>query len=288
MNDKKLFSDVDEMINKIVKKNSSELNMALIRPLSDEYKFSTNGFYIFCGKMGSGKTLEIIKHILITDRMNDGEGYYNLIVFCSTSGGLDKTVQAFLPKIKTPIAFVPDTSLLQFLQCHIRRKKKYYSLYRYVNSNGKKIDDEFKRLIEKHNLDKEEKKLLYVAQKLLKYNTVKYPLNLLLVLDDFAGHKLINKPDSELCRILTKTRHYNITCILAVQSTKFVIKNLKRICTDLVLWRGVGWDDFYDLQRELPHNFNVKDVWEEYKKLSDPHSKLVMNLYAGSYEIQKS
>lgn len=287
MNDKKLFSDVDELINKIVKKNSSELNMALIRPLSDEYKFSTNGFYIFCGKMGSGKTLEIIKHILITDRMNDGEGYYNLIVFCSTSGGLDKTVQSFLPKIKTPIAFVPDTSLLQFLQCHIRRKKKYYSIYRYVNSNGKKIDDEFKRLIEKHNLDKEEKKLLYVAQKLLKYNTVKYPLNLLLVLDDFAGHKLINKPDSELCRILTKTRHYNITCILAVQSTKFVIKNLKRICTDLVLYRGVGWDDFYDLQRELPHNFNVKDVWEEYKKLSDPHSKLVMNLYAGSYQIEK-
>ena len=287
MNDKKLFDEVDDVINKIVKKNSSELNMALIKPLSDEYKFSTNGFYIFCGKMGSGKTLEIIKHILITDRMNDGEGYYNLIVFCSTSGGLDKTVQAFLPKIKTPIAFVPDTSLLQFLQCHIRRKKKYYSLYRYVNSGGKKIDDEFKRLIEKHNLDKEEKKLLYVAQKLLKYNTTKYPLNLLLVLDDFAGNKLINRPDTELCKILTKTRHYNITCVLAIQSTKFVIKNLKRICTDLVLYRGVSWDDFYDLMRELPHNFDIKDVWEEYKNLSDPHSKLVMNLYAGSYEIQK-
>ena len=287
MNDKKLFDEVDDVINKIVKKNSAELNMALIRPLSDEYKFSTNGFYIFCGKMGSGKTLEIIKHILITDRMNNGEGYYNLIVFCSTSGGLDKTVQAFLPKIKTPIAFVPDSSLLNFLQCHIQKKKKYYSLYRYVNSGGKKIDDEFKRLIDKHKLDKEEKKLLYIAQKLLKYNTVKYPLNLLLVLDDFAGHKLINKPDSELCRILTKTRHYNITCVLAVQSTKFVIKNLKRICTDLVLWRGVGWDDFYDLQRELPHNFDVKDVWNEYRKLDDPHSKLVMNLYAGSYEIQK-
>ena len=51
MNDKKLFDEVDDVINKIVKKNSAELNMALIRPLSDEYKFSTNGFYIFCGKM---------------------------------------------------------------------------------------------------------------------------------------------------------------------------------------------------------------------------------------------
>ena len=287
MSDKKLFDEVDDVINKIVKKNSTELNTALIKPLSDEYKFSTNGFYIFCGKMGSGKTLEIIKHILITDRMNNGEGYYNLIVFCSTSGGLDKTVQAFLPKIKTPIAFVPDSSLLQFLNAHIKLKKKYYSLYKYINSEGKKIDDEFNRLIDKHKLDNDEKKLLYVAQKMMKYNTTKYPLNMLLVLDDFAGHTLINKPDSELCRILTKTRHYNITCILAVQSTKFVIKNLKRICTDLVLWRGVSWDDFYNLMRELPHNFDVKQVWNKYKQLSDPHSKLVMNLYSGSYEIQK-
>ena len=287
MSDKKLFDEVDDVINKIVKKNSTELNTALIKPLSDEYKFSTNGFYIFCGKMGSGKTLEIIKHILITDRMNNGDGYYNLIVFCSTSGGLDKTVQAFLPKIKTPIAFVPDSSLLQFLNAHIKMKKKYYSLYKYINSEGKKIDDEFKRLIDKHKLDNDEKKLLYVAQKMMKYNTTKYPLNLLLVLDDFAGHPLINKPDNELCRILTKTRHYNITCILAVQSTKFVIKNLKRICTDLILWKGVSWDDFYNLMRELPHNFDVKRVWEEYRKLSDPHSKLVMNLYSGSYEIQK-
>ena len=287
MNDKKLFDEVDDVINKIVKKNSAELNMALIKPLSDEYKFSTNGFYIFCGKMGSGKTLEIIKHILITDRMNNGEGYYNLIVFCSTSGGLDKTVQAFLPKIKTPIAFVPDSSLLKFLNAHIKMKKKYYSLYKYINSGGKKIDDEFNRLIEKHKLDNDEKKLLYVAQKMMKYNTTKYPLNLLLVLDDFAGNKLINRPDTELCKILTKTRHYNITCVLSVQSTKFVIKNLKRICTDLVLWRGASWDDFYDLMRELPHNFDIKDVWEDYKNLNNPHSKLVMNLYAGSYEIQK-
>ena len=282
MNDKKLFDEVDDVINKIVKKNSAEL-----KSIIDEYKFSTNGFYIFCGKMGSGKTLEIIKHILITDRMNNGEGYYNLIVFCSTSGGLDKTVQAFLPKIKTPIAFVPDSSLLKFLNAHIKMKKKYYSLYKYINSGGKKIDDEFNRLIEKHKLDNDEKKLLYVAQKMMKYNTTKYPLNLLLVLDDFAGNQLINRPDTELCRILTKTRHYNITCVLSVQSTKFVIKNLKRICTDLILWRGVSWDDFYNLQRELPHNFDVKEVWEDYKNLSDPHSKLVMNLYAGSYEIQK-
>lgn len=279
--------DVNNIIKSVVKRNSAELDMALIRPLSNDYKFSTNGLYIFCGKMGSGKTLEIIKHILITDKLNDGNGYYNMIVFCSTSGGLDKTVQAFLPKIKTTVVFVPDSHILEFLRKHIKRKRKYYSIIKYVNTKGKKVDEEFERLCGKHNLDKVEKKLQYVAQKLLKYNTTKYPLNMLLVLDDFAGHPLLKNPNTELCRILTKTRHYNITCILAVQSTKFVIKNLKRICTDLVLWKGVGWDDFYDLMRELPHQFDIDEVWRNYRSLDNPHAKLVMNIYSNSYYIDK-
>lgn len=49
--------DVNNIIRSVVKRNSAELDMALIKPLSNDYMFSTNGLYIFCGKMGSGKTL---------------------------------------------------------------------------------------------------------------------------------------------------------------------------------------------------------------------------------------
>ena len=35
--------DVNNIIKSVVKRNSAELDMALIRPLSNDYKFSTNG-----------------------------------------------------------------------------------------------------------------------------------------------------------------------------------------------------------------------------------------------------
>ena len=110
-NVKQIEDEVNEILAKIRKKNSKELSMALIKPLTKDYSFCSNGIYLFSGSMGAGKSYEIMRHILISERLFD-EPYYSLIVFCSTSGGLDKTVQAFLPKVKTPIAFMPDTSLL--------------------------------------------------------------------------------------------------------------------------------------------------------------------------------
>ena len=35
--------DVNNIIKNVVKRNSAELDMALIKPLSNDYKFSTNG-----------------------------------------------------------------------------------------------------------------------------------------------------------------------------------------------------------------------------------------------------
>ena len=277
--------EVDRILDKTRKKNAKELNMALIKPLTSDYPFSTNGIYLFCGKMGSGKSYEVIKHILITERLFD-EPYYSLIVFCSTSGGLDKTVQTFLPKIHTPIAFMPDTSLMPFLRRHIKIKQKYYALIQYMNSNLKKPNSEMERLIEKHGLKKKEQKLKYIAEKLLKYNTSRYPANLLLVLDDFASNPLLQQKESELNRLLTKTRHYNITCIICVQTTKFIIKNLKRLLTDVVLYKGLSEDDWNDLMKELSHSFNSKELWQEYHQLTDIHSKLIMNLTANSYRFE--
>ena len=212
--------EVDEILEKVRKKNSKELSMALIKPLTKDYQFCSNGIYLFSAPMGAGKSYEIIRHILISERLFD-EPYYSLIVFCSTSGGLDKTVQSFLPKIKTPIAMMPESSLLPFLRRHIKIKKKYYAIIQFMNSNLKKPGQEMTRIITKHGLKKKEQQLKYIAEKLLKYGTDRYPANLLLILDDFAGSPLLQQKESELNRILTKTRHYNITCIIAVQTVKF-------------------------------------------------------------------
>ena len=132
-----VIEEVEEIIQNTLKKNRHELDMALIKPISPDYQFCSNGLYLFIGRMGTGKTFKVMKHILTTERLFN-EPYYSLIVFCSTSNGLDKTVMTFLPKVKTPIAFVPDTSLMQFLRKHITTKAKYYSILRLINSNFKK------------------------------------------------------------------------------------------------------------------------------------------------------
>ena len=276
--------EVDEILEKVRKKNSKELSMALIKPLSPSYPFCSNGIFLFSGSMGAGKSYEIMRHILISERLFE-EPYYSLIVFCSTSGGLDKTVQAFLPKVKTPIAFMPDTSLMPFLRRHIKIKKKYYALIQFMNSNLKKPSQEMERIITKHNLKKKEEVLKYIAEKLLKYNTSRYPANLLLVLDDFASNPLLQQKESELNRILTKTRHYNITCIIAVQTTKFIIKNLKRMLTDCVLWKGLSYDDWVSFMRELSHSFDADILWQQYHSLKDQHSRLELHMVANKYKF---
>lgn len=83
-----------------------------------------------------------------------------------------------------------------------------------------------RRIKLKHNMFKVPKLIEYIeyiARKLDKYGWAACLLNLLL-----AGSPLLSMPNSELCRIITKTLHYNLTVIIAVQTTKFALRNNKR------------------------------------------------------------
>ena len=45
--------EVDKILNEKSNDNKKELDTALILPFSDDYPFSCNGVYFFCGKMSS-------------------------------------------------------------------------------------------------------------------------------------------------------------------------------------------------------------------------------------------
>ena len=282
----KILKEVDEDIAKVIKRNKKELETALIKPIHKQHPFSSNGMYLFCGRPGSGKTYYIMKHILLSEKLFE-KPYYNLIVFCSTSNGLDKTVLAFKDKIKTPILFINDSELLNFLEEHVREKMRYYSIYRFVMSNFKKPDDTMKQLINQYGLNTKEKLIKFIANELNKYQTNRYPLNCLVVLDDFANNELLTNKKSKLHTYFTKTRHYNITFIIAVQTCKFIPKNDKRMLSDVVLYGLLSEDDFMGLMKELPIPWNPKLLYEEYKqKTQEPHSKMIINLSDNSYHFE--
>ena len=113
---------IEKQMNMIASKNKNALNSAQIVPLSPDWPFSTNGLYLMLATAGSGKSRFIIKHILMSEKLFN-EPYYQQIVYCSTSGELDKTISTYINSkvIKTPLIEVPDTQLMSFLSAHLKR-----------------------------------------------------------------------------------------------------------------------------------------------------------------------
>ena len=289
-----IFKDVDKTLKKSINKNKRDIDNASIKPFSDEYPFSSNGIYLFCGKMGSGKTYTMLKHLLIMDKLIDGEPYYDQIIFSSTSGQLDKTVESIKSQIQTEIKFLKDTELMQYLEDRIKNKMEYYALVKFIETDGQEKNEVMEKLIEENKLRKMEdgkwvpdmKRIgIYLIDKLDEWGFKRYPVYDCIVLDDFAGHPLLKRPDSKLNKLLTKTRHYHITAMLGIQTWRFVHKNFKRLCTDILIWKGFSMEDFEAMIKETPNQENWKTLWEQYTAFNDPHDYMVLHITAGKVDF---
>ena len=279
---KQIINQVKNEIDKAIKKNQRDIEMALIKPLSPDYPFSTNGIYFLIGRPGSGKSYWIWSHIMITEKLFN-HPYYNKIIFCSTSGKADKTAEILHKNIKTPIDYVNENELMDFLKKHLKRKVKYYALVKYVLSKMKESNEEMERLINKHSLEDIDDRIVYIANKLVKYNTASYPYNTLIILDDCAGSDLLKNGNSEFIRLLTKTRHYNITCIMAFQTIRFVHINAKRMATDIICYSGYSEEDFTSLLQQTNNNLNTKETVKQYLQHRGLHDKFILNITANKY-----
>ena len=282
---KKIETTVDKLIAKEIKKNSNQIRSALIEPLSDDYRWSTNGLYFLCARMGGGKTYTIMRHIMITERLF-AEPYYDTIIFTSTSGSLDKTVSSLQGQIRTPLTYVDDVNLVQYLTKHLRNKMKWYAVMEFINSGGKEISELMQHILDKHRMYKfvKGKKvidikrvLMYGEAKAAQYGFSHYPTNTLLVMDDFATNPLLKKVDSPLIGMLTKTRHYHLTGIVVAQTFRFIQLNLKRLCTDIAVWAGFSMEDFQKMVTQTPCSQDWRVLWDRYKNLKDKHSKMVIH-----------
>lgn len=278
------IKQVEKSIKDVLQKNQRDIEMALIRPLSPEYPFSSNGIYFLIGKMGAGKSYFIWRHIMITEKLFK-QPYYSKIIFCSTSGKLDKTAEVLSKNVKTPIEYIKEDDLMDYLKRHLRRKLKYYAMVKHVLTRMKETNEEMARLINKHSLDEIEDRIVYIANKLVKYNTTSYPYNTLLILDDAASSPLLKNGNSELCRLLTKTRHYNLTCIIAVQTLRFVHLNVKRLATDIIMYSGFSRDDFTSMLKQTPNNLD-ESIVDEYLRHTNIHDRFILNITANKHYFE--
>ena len=225
--------------------------------------------------------------------------------------------------IKTPLVQIPDTDLMKFLARHLKRKQKYYAMIEYIQSGFKTVNKTLQHSIDKHRLKytvkckgkklpprimdtipqysmstmlenridttaviekiNKPKLLGYIAKKIQHYKVNRAVVPLLVVLDDFAGHSLIEHKKTPLAKMMTKCRHYSCTFIIAVQTAKYVIKDIRRQATDVVIWAGLGEEDFIQLFKEIQYSYDLPALWNEYRSLTCQKDHLILNVKARTY-----
>ena len=282
----KAFKDIDRQFDATQKKDKY-LKYSLLKPIHERYPYAQNGITAMIASMGSGKTYTYLKLMKQQEVLFD-DAFYELVVICSTSNKFDATVNAFKPLIKkSKLVAIKDSELLDFLNKYMRRILKFNALNKFM-SNKKDVDEEMKRVCEKHGLKLDsnkpkdvEKLVKYVVDKLEKYQWRTFPHRMLLIMDDFASHPLLRSKENELPRLLKKLRHFHINVIVCVQTVKSLPKDLKRILSDLIIFPGISKDDFYELMDECPIGLTDKDeCFKYYKSLSNKHSRMVFHLTA--------
>ena len=141
----------------------------------------------------------------------------------------------------------------------------------------------------KHRFKNKNKEIEYLGKKLNKYNWKTYPHRCLLIFDDFASHPLIRSKETEMSRLLKKLRHFNINVMICVQTAKSLSKDIKRICTDFILFPGISEDDFMELMKEsMAGKFNRKELWNQYHKMTNEHDSFRIHVYANKVLIVRS
>ena len=291
------FKKIDELFEKIQTKNKFDLENAMIKPVHDKFPLAQNGIVGLIAPPGSGKSFTYLKLAAQQEQLFN-EPFFELIVICSTSNKFDKTVEAYKDVIqKSKLVALKDSDLLSWLNKYMRRILKYNAMMKFIQSDFKDENEEMTRILNKHRFktngkqtEKQKYEMIkYIANKLSKYGWRTFPHRCLLILDDFASHPLVRSKETEMSRLLKKLRHFNINVMICVQTSKSISKDIKRICTDFILFPGLSETDFIDLMKEsMAGKFDRKELWNQYHALTNQHDSFRIHIYANKVIIVRS
>ena len=62
-----------------------------------------------------------------------------------------------------------------------------------------------------------------------------------------------------------------------------MIKDIRRQATDVVIWAGLGEEDFIQLFKEIQYSYDLPALWNEYRSLTCQKDHLILNVKARTY-----
>jgi hypothetical protein len=126
---------------------------------------------------------------------------------------------------------------------------------------------------------------MYALNKMIKYKCKKYPAYLFIALDDAASSELISNNDSPIIRFLKICRHMYISCAICVQSVRDRIKELKRLISDVTLYRYITHDDLEKTLGSIPTTHTIDEIKPIYRSLKGKYGKIVIHSLDDSLDV---
>jgi hypothetical protein len=136
---------------KTLRSKSKFLETSKVATIHPNYPYSNVGLLLIVGKIGSGQTNDVLKHLRMADSLDPNVSPLFLqVIYSVPVGEDDETYATFKKALKTPIRQVPPNKLMEFLNEHLRVKKKYHAIYKYIMNDFKEPNKTMQRIIENH------------------------------------------------------------------------------------------------------------------------------------------
>lgn len=277
--------DLSKAIKKIDKrmdedrKNNPYLPYGIVRPINPDHQYSTFGLRINIGPPGVGKTTDDIRHLQICEEIGP-RGYYNKIIVVSPAGNLDETRRTFEKRIKKQrVISIPPEALVTFINQHEKQLEEFYAMYKHLMSEFKDSDSKVNEIIQKNKLEDEIERLAFFANRFEELKMYDYPVNVYIQMDDAAGNEMLNKRNSDVIKALKKCRHMHMTISIAVQTISDIMKDLKRLVFDVVLYKGLSREDLMTILEHIPipADYTKEQLIDMYNSLKGSHPKLILH-----------
>ena len=89
------------------------LKAGQVGPIHKDYPWSNVGLHLYIGRPGSGKTWNVMRHLLISQKLGP---FYSKIVYAGRNGENDETYRTHKPRLKQWIDEVKPSDLLDYLK----------------------------------------------------------------------------------------------------------------------------------------------------------------------------
>ena len=256
-----LFIEINEAL------NNNDIKTESIAKIDDEINIYYNSVNVFCGKQGSGKTLQAISEIIKISRVSD---ITHLLIYVSKYGTeTDKTFESLKHLIQIPIIYVKyedkddknkdSVQVFSKIQCYKR-------LYEQIKKDH--LEDE---------IEEEQKQEIFDV---LKINDFSKPtLHTLILFDDVANNPLIQNKGF-FAEMLGVCRHIHTSFFLTVQFWRSITTTIKANVSTIYIFGLFSKQQLNYMLYQIPSHYSFEEIYECYKQLQK-HDCLIVDANDG-------